>query len=106
MTTFLAPADLELAAQENVRLRAQVKRLQQFAFRDLLAATPEELSDAVDSLTPQDRACLSRHLFGSLTDRSVAPATVADDTDGGDDDTRAIAWRIKAGTLERLRTAR
>lgn len=99
-TTDFAPADIE-PAEEIDRLRAQVKRLQRFAFRDLLAATPEELSNAVDSLTRHDRSLLRHHLIApadSPADRSVAQAPVSDES-------RQIAWRIKAGTIERSAVA-
>lgn len=86
-TTAFAPEEID-------RLRAQVKRLQRFAFRDLLAATPEELSDAVDSLTPQDRVRLRHHLIGS-------PAVLLGAAPAVSDEYRQTAWRITAGTIER-----
>ena len=99
MTTTFAVPDTVALQQENGHLRAQVKRLQRFAFRDLLAATPDELAEAVASLTPEVRASLRRHLTGSLAERPTTSTPAL-----SDDDARAVAWRIAAGLIERPAT--
>ena len=95
MTATLAPPEIELAHNENDRLRDQVRRLQTFAFRDLSDATLEELTSAIDKLTPAEGTALRRYLNPLVEVFSVEERVPCDEG------SRSTAWRIQASLIER-----
>ncbi len=94
MTVTLAPPEIELAHHENDRLHAQVRRLQTLAFRDLLDATSEELTSAIDNLIPAERAALHRYLNPLVEVFSVEERVPCDEG------SRSPEWRIQASLIE------
>ena len=90
MTTATAPTPVDADRDEVEQLRAQVGRLQNFAFRDLISASQEELAQALAALTAEQRQVLQRMLAGNPT-----TPTFVDDRQS-----RRNQWRRNVGLLD------